>query len=184
TRYDAFPERQMRRQKSGGRAKKTPRPANPPKIAGRRSSAINDTSAEQLSREHSEALEQQAATNEVLRIIRQSPADARPVFDAIVESAARLCGAVFSAGYLYDHDGFRIEATNNFSREATKHIFELRQRKKPDRSHVAGRAILDRAITHVPDVLADPEYSREWALAGGWRSVLAVPLLRDNKPLG
>jgi len=44
--------------------------------------------------------------------------------------------------------------------------------------------MLDRAITHVPDVLADPEYSREWALAGGWRAVVAVPLLRDNKPLG
>ena len=48
----------------------------------------------------------------------------------------------------------------------------------------AGRAILDRAITHVHDVLADPEYSREWALAGGWRAVLAVPLLRNGNPVG
>jgi two-component system NtrC family sensor kinase len=178
--------RQMRRQKLGGRAKKTSRPPNTPKIARRRSSVItlDETSAERLSREHTEALEQQAATNEVLRIIRRSPANAQPVFDAIVESASRLCGAVFSAVYLYDDDSFRIVATNNFSREATRQILELRQQRKPDRSHIAGRAILERVITHVPDVLADPEYSREWALAGGWRSVLAVPLLRDNKPLG
>ena len=178
--------RQMRRQKLGGRAKKTSRPPNTPKIARRRSSVItlDETSAERLSREHTEALEQQAATNEVLRIIRRSPANAQPVFDAIVESASRLCGAVFSAVYLYDDDHFRIVATNNFSREATRQILELRQQRKPDRSHIAGRAILERAITHVPDVLADPEYSREWALAGGWRSVLAVPLLRDNNPLG
>jgi len=178
--------RQMRRQKLGGRAKKTSRPPNTPKIARRRSSVItlDETSAERLSREHTEALEQQAATDEVLRIIRRSPANAQPVFDAIVESASRLCGAVFSAVYLYDDDHFRIVATNNFSREATRQILELRQQRKPDRSHIAGRAILERAITHVPDVLADPEYSREWALAGGWRSVLAVPLLRDNNPLG
>src|SRR4029079_14945387 len=178
--------RQMRRQKLGGRAKKTSRPPNTPKIARRRSSVItlDETSAARLSREHNEALEQQAATDEVLRIIRRSPANAQPVFDAIVESASRLCGAVFSAVYLYDDDHFRIVATNNFSREATRQILELRQQRKPDRSHIAGRAILERVITHVSDVLADPEYSREWALAGGWRSVLAVPLLRDNNPLG
>src|SRR5262249_13087178 len=45
-------------------------------------------------------------------------------------------------------------------------------------------AILDCAIVHVHDVLADPEYSRELAVAGGWRAVLAVPLLRDGKPGG
>src|SRR5262249_26050285 len=49
---------------------------------------------------------------------------------------------------------------------------------------LSGRAILDRAIVHVPDVLNDPEYSRELALAGGWRAVLAVPLLHDGKALG
>jgi GAF domain-containing protein len=55
---------------------------------------------------------------------------------------------------------------------------------RPQRSHLAGRAVLDRAIVHVQDVLADPEYSRELALAGGWRAVLSVPLLRDGKPVG
>jgi two-component system NtrC family sensor kinase len=135
-------------------------------------------------RELDEALRQQTATSEVLSIIRRSPADAQPVFDAIVESAARLCDAVFSVVYLYEADHVRIAATRNFTPDATTQMNKLQQLKRPERSHAGGRAILDRAIVHVPDVLADPEYSRELALAGGWRAVLAVPLLRNGKPVG
>ena len=62
-------------------------------------------------RERDEALEQETATSEVLSVIRRSPADAQPVFDAIVQSAARLCGAIFSVVYLYDGDRLRIAAT-------------------------------------------------------------------------
>src|SRR5262249_22150340 len=94
------------------------------------------------------------------------------------------CGAIFSAVYLYEDDHVHIAATNNFSPEAARRAVELREQKRPDRSHLGGRAILDRAIVHVPDVLNDPEYSGAWALAGGWRAVLAVPLLRDGKPVG
>src|SRR5262245_63954065 len=135
-------------------------------------------------RELKETLQQQTATSEVLSIIRRSPADAQPVFDAIVQSAARLCGAIFGVVYLYENDCLRIAATDNFSPEATSRIQEIQELKRPERSHLAGRAILDRAIVHVHDVLADPEYSRELALAGGWRAVLSVPLLRDGKPVG
>ena len=135
-------------------------------------------------RELEEALQQQTATSEVLSIIRRSPADPQPVFDAIVQSAARLCDAIFSVVYLYDGDRLHIAATQNFSPEATSQLQQRQELKRPDRSHAAGRTILDRAITHIHDVLADPEYSRELALAGGWRAVLAVPLLRDRKPVG
>ena len=117
-------------------------------------------------------------------VIRRSPADAQPVFDAIVESAARLCGAMFGAVYLCDANRLRIAAIKNFTPGATGKLNELQQLKRPVRSHLAGRAILDRKIVHLPDVLEDPEYSRELALAGGWRAVLAVPLLRDGKPVG
>ena len=135
-------------------------------------------------RELDDALQQQVATSEVLRIIRQSPADAQPVFDAIVQSASHLCGAIFGVVYLYDGDRLRIAATNNFTPAATIHLNELQQLKRPERSHLGGRAILDRKIVHVPDVLDDPEYSHELALAGGWRAVLAVPLLREGIPIG
>ena len=139
---------------------------------------------EQRTRELDEALQQQAATSEVLSIIRRSPADAQPVFDAIVQSAARLCGAIFSAVFLWDGDRLRIAATKNLTPEATVQFHELERIRRPDRSTIGGRAILDRAIVHVPDVLADPEYSRELALAGGWRAVLGVPLLHDGNPVG
>ena len=135
-------------------------------------------------RELDDALQQQMATSEVLGIIRQSPADAQPVFDAIVQSASRLCGAIFGVVYLCDDDRLRIAATNNFTPSATIHLNELQQLKRPERSHLGGRAILDRKIVHVPDVLEDPEYSHELALAGGWRAVLAVPLLREGIPIG
>jgi two-component system, NtrC family, sensor kinase len=142
---------------------------------------------EQLNRrtlELDNALQQQIATSEVLSIIRQSPGDAQPVFDAIVQSASRLCGAMFGVVYLCDGDRLRIAATNHFTAAATIQLNELQQLKRPERSHLGGRAILERKIIHVPDVLEDAEYSREFALAGGWRAVLAVPLMRDGIPLG
>src|SRR5215471_3594241 len=135
-------------------------------------------------RELDEALQQQTATSEVLSIIRRSPADAQPVFDAIVQSAARLCGAIFGVVYLYENDRLRIAATNNFSPEATSQLHDLQQLKRPDRSHTGGRTILDRAVVHIHDVLEDPEYSRELALAGGWRAVLGVPLVHDGQSVG
>ena len=135
-------------------------------------------------RELDDAHQQQMATSEVLSIIRQSPADAQPVFDAIVQGASRLCGALFGVVYLCDDDRLRIVATNNFTPAAAVQLNELQQLKRPERSHLGGRAILDRKIVHVPDVLEDPEYSHELAMAGGWRAVLAVPLLRDGIPLG
>ncbi|RXH25328.1 hypothetical protein XH99_25215 [Bradyrhizobium nanningense] len=138
----------------------------------------------QRTRELNEALQQQAATSEVLSIIRKSPVDAQPVFEAIVESAARLCGAIFSVVYLHDNDRLRFAATKNFSATALNQIKERQDLRQINRSFVGGRAILDRAIVQIPDVLADPEYSREFALAGGWRAVLAVPLLHEGKSVG
>jgi hypothetical protein len=148
------------------------------------SKARKTPTAADLQKRLDEALQQQTATSEVLGIIRRSPADAQPVFDAIVQSAARLCGAIFGVVYLYDGDRMRIAATRHFSSEAMSRIQGIQELKRPERSHLAGRAILDRAIVHVRDVLADPEYSRELAIAGGWRAVLSVPLLRDGEPVG
>ena len=147
-------------------------------ISARRSHSPAADLQEQLDRRTSEldeALAHQIATSEVLSVISRSPADAQPVFDAIVESAARLCGATFSVVYLYDGDRLRIAATKNFTPEAKNLSHALQQLKRPERSQLGGRAILDGKLVHVPDVLADPEYSRELALAGGWRAVLAVP---------
>src|SRR5215475_432484 len=177
----------MQRRGSSGRPTKGQRKIRPKARKAPIASVTGADLKEQLDRrthELDEALQQQTATIEVLGIIRRSPADAQPVFDAIVQSAARLCGAVFSAIFLWDGDRLRIAATKNLTPEAKFQFHELERISQPDRSTIGGRAILDRAIVHVPDVLTDPEYSKELALAGGWRAVLGVPLLHEGSPVG
>ena len=105
----------------------------------------------------------------MLSIIRRSPADAQPVFEAIVQSAARLCDAIFSVAYLIENDGLRVAATKNFSTEATNQIHKRQELRRISRSFVGGRAVLDRAIVHVPDVLEDSSIrvSSRWPEGGG-----------------
>jgi signal transduction histidine kinase/CheY-like chemotaxis protein len=134
-------------------------------------------------RELSEALEHQTATSEVLNVISRSPTNAQPVFNAIVERAARLCEAVFSVVWRYDGDLLHYVASYNFTPEVHNRLLKAYP-KRPDRSLAAGRAILDGTIAQVPDMLADPAYAHEFALAGNWRASVAVPMLRDGKPVG
>jgi len=178
-------------QRRGGKAKaekvrRRPKARTKPgkAVLARASIAKLDERLRQRTRELEEALQQQTATSEVLSIIRRSPADPQPVFEAIVQSATRLCDGVFSVFYLYDNDRMRIAALKNFTPEATNQLYGRQELQQLNRSFVGGRAILDRAVALIPDVLEDPEYSREFALAGGWRAVLAVPLLRDGKAIG
>jgi adenylate cyclase len=177
-----------RRDKAGGKAAKIQRRKklahrNMPKAASRSLARAKETNVAQLIRERDEALEQQAATSEILGVIRRSPTNAQPVFDAIVESASRLCEAVFSAVWRYDGGLLHYAASHNFTPELLDYVFKTFP-KRPDRSVAAGRAILDGRIAHVPDLHADRAYSQEAALAGNWRASLAVPMLRDGKPLG
>jgi cold shock CspA family protein len=124
-----------------------------------------------------EALEHQTATSDVLDLISQSPKDAQPVFNAIIESAVRLCDAVFGVVWRYDGERLHYAASHNFTPGVLDQLFKTYP-KPPDRSVAAGRAILDGRMCHVPDMLADPEYAHELALAGNWRASLAVPMLR------
>ena len=114
-----------------------------------------------LSREVKEAREQQAATDEVLSIMRRSPADAQPVFDAIVQSATRICEAMFSVVYLYDGDHLRIRRTKTLHSRPLFSSTTLSSSSGPT-AHTLAVAPLDRAVVHIPDVLEDPEYSGNW----------------------
>jgi two-component system NtrC family sensor kinase len=134
-------------------------------------------------RELTETLEHQTATSEVLSVISRSPTNAQPVFDAIAESAARLCEAVFTVVWLYDGDLLHYVSSHNFTVEVLDQINKSFP-KRPDRSLAAGRAILDGKIAHVPDMLGDPVYAHQLAMAGNWRASLAVPMLRDGKSVG
>ena len=97
----------------------------------------------------------------MLNVITRSPTDAQPVFDAIVQSAARLCEAIFSVVWLYDGELLQVAATHNFTPEVLNKLFKTYP-ARPDRSTAAGRAVLDGKIAHLPDPLAD---ARTWILA-------------------
>jgi signal transduction histidine kinase len=138
---------------------------------------------DQSRRELKEALEHQTATSEVLDLISRTPTNVQPVFNAIIESAVRLCDAVFGVVWRYDGELLHYAASHNFTPDVLDQIFKAYP-KRPDRSIAAGRAILDGRIAHVPDMLADPGYAHELALAGNWRASLAVPMLHDGKAVG
>ena len=130
-----------------------------------------------------DALEQQTATSRILRVISGSPTDVQPVFDTICDSAPRLCGARFCLLYRFDGEMLHLVAHHNVTGE----LLDLLQRlypMRPSRQHAAGRAILSAAVVEIEDVLSDPEYQQRVATLGGWRSMLAVPMLRDGTPIG
>ncbi len=134
-------------------------------------------------RDLTEALEQQTATAEILRVISSSPTDLQPVFDAIVESAARLCAGVIGGLYRFDGQLLDIVATHNIGPDGWAALRRVHP-ALPVRAHLAGRAVLDRAPVHLPDVTADPEYQYPPAGAVGWRSAVSVPMMREGQALG
>src|SRR5262249_50571229 len=137
-----------------------------------------------LQRELTDAREQQTATTEVLRVISQSPTDVQPVFDAIAERSLRLCGGLFSSVYRFDGELIHMVADHNYppvALERSRQLFPTR----PGRHLFTARAILERSVVLVADVLSDPEWeAHDVARAAGFRSVLAVPMLRGDDPIG
>ena len=131
-----------------------------------------------------ESLEQQTATGEILRVISSSPTDVQPVFDTIVRSVVRLCGGLFSALFRYDGELIHQVAQHNFTDEGLEEVRRIYP-VRPTRDHGSGRAILERAVVHIPDVERDPEYRhRGLTRAVGMRSGLYVPMMREGEPIG
>ena len=139
---------------------------------------------QQAGRELADALAQQRATSEILRLISQSHASAQPVFDTIADSALRLCGA--AAANVITFDGERLHlAAMALANPQVEGPIRAAFPRPPDRGTAASRAVLTRAITAIPDVLEDPDYAiGAAASAGGFRSNLAIPLMRDGRPIG
>src|SRR6266478_1312358 len=129
-----------------------------------------------------EALEQQTATSEILRVISQSPTDTQPVFDAIVERALRLSEATVGAVAIFDGELIHVVASNLRPDSPILRVFPMR----PSRTgSLAARTVFERQIIHVPDALAEPEYNvSQQAAESGYRSVLSVPMLRDGTVVG
>jgi len=130
-----------------------------------------------------ESLQQQTATADVLKVISRSTFDLQTVLQTLVESAASLCDADKSI-ITRQKDGvfYRAEA-HGFSPEFTDYVRNIPI--TPERGSAFGRALLEGRAVHIPDVTADPEYTEsEMQKLGDYRSVLAVPMLREGVAIG
>ena len=140
-----------------------------------------------LFNETKEALEQQTATAEILKVIASSPSDVQPVFEAVVNSAAKLfepCSATITTlkeGKL--HWNAFAQIVPSFDHEAARAVYPIPF--DPDHSP-STRAILERRIIAIPDTNAPdtPEYTRRISAAGGFRSITFVPLIHENRGIG
>jgi signal transduction histidine kinase len=142
----------------------------------------------QLSRERDEALEREKATAEVLRVISASPGELQPVFQAMLANAVRICEAKFGTLYLREGDAFRAAALHN----APPSFVEFWQRgpHRPGPSTVLSRVLRTKEVVHISDITADQAYIERDPLfiaaaeLGGFRTVLAVPMLKEADVLG
>jgi two-component system, NtrC family, sensor kinase len=141
---------------------------------------------ERQARELVEARELQAATAEVLRVISISPHDIQPVFDTIAQNAARICQGRFAFVVRFDNELLRFAACHGLTPEGLEGFQRVLPRPAGDDT-AAGRAILHRGVVQIPDVLADPAYAPlalNLAQTVTYRSIVAVPMLRDGDPIG
>ncbi|MFT5444844.1 MAG: GAF domain-containing protein/anti-sigma regulatory factor (Ser/Thr protein kinase) [Gammaproteobacteria bacterium] len=135
-----------------------------------------------LFNETNDALERQTASADILKVISDSPTDVQPVFDAIAESARKLCGALISGVFRFDGEQIQFVAQHGWTPE-TLEAFQQAYPRTPAEDKLIGRALLERRVVNVADVLAEfraPVGQVEMR----YRSVLAVPLLREGVAIG
>jgi GAF domain-containing protein len=128
----------------------------------------------------SELLQQQTATSEVLRVISSSPGELQPVFEAILDNATRICAADFGSMLLYEGGSFRRVAHHNVPEAFAR---DLRSAVPPDDVPTLARLVATRQVMHVEDLAVESPHERI-AVLGGARTLLIVPLLKDDELLG
>ena len=138
-------------------------------------------------RELSEALEQQTATSEVLRVISSSPGELEPVFETMLANATQLCGAKFGTLYLCEGDAYRVAAMH----DAPSAYIEERRREpviRPNPATALGRVVKTKQWIQMADIQAEADYLSDpraaVLLRAGYRTVLIVPMLKEDDLVG
>jgi signal transduction histidine kinase len=133
--------------------------------------------------ELADALQQQTATAEVLKVISRSAFDLHTVLQTLVQAAAQLCEAD-QGTIAREQDGVFVRAASyGFSAEFVELVKDLPV--APARGTATGRALLEGCTVHIADVRADPDYTFSEAIEkGGFKTILAVPMLREGKAIG
>ena len=137
----------------------------------------------------SESLEQQTATSEVLKVISSSPGDMKPVFEAILSNALRICEAKFGHLLLYDGESFLATHLHDVP-PSYREYWEQHGPIRPSPNTGLGRLARTKQVAHIPDLKADSAYAEREPLRvvtveqAGARSFVAVPMLKENKLIG
>jgi len=183
------------RSRAGSVKSRRRKPAAPKRTSGKaarpRSSSAANPGPEfaQLARERDQALEQLLAASEVLKIISSSPGELEPVFQTMLENATRICEAKFGFLWLAERDGLRAVAFHNVPPALAAN------RRHDQTIHFGpetplGRLVQTRQLIHVADIRSEPAYVegfrplRELADIGGCRTLLTVPMLKENELVG
>jgi len=161
TRYDASSSTKGKvmkgRSKAGGRTGKAGRHkvAPPNRAAHRHTGAVSQADYARLTRERDEALEREKASAEVLRIISTSPGELKPIFQAMLENAVRICEAVFGNLHLRDADGFHMVAAHHDSPAyVAARLGDPLLRPPPDAP--LGRLAITKEVVQVADIRTLP----------------------------
>ncbi|MBI1846361.1 MAG: GAF domain-containing protein [Candidatus Rokubacteria bacterium] len=147
--------------------------------------ATLEQKVEERTRELTETLEQQTATSEILSVISGAQRDAQPVFDTIVQSAARLCHAANAAVFRVEGGMVYHPANYGSSPEARAGV-RARYPRPVEMDTISGMTILTRSVVHIPDI-DEPsvaEFVRQVGHLLGFRSVVGVPMLREGEAVG